>query len=111
MDYKEIAQTLKRLKIPRSTLADRLGVSSGTVDHWLCGHFPIPARKRVLIEELLRDERHPSYSSVAAYAVRFSTREIRRITERWGVVPTPVAMEKLVRSVMLDDKRGPNSPA
>ncbi len=111
MDYKEIAQTLKSLKIPRSTLADRLGVSSGTVDHWLCGHFPIPVRKRVLIEELLRDEKHPSYSSVAAYAVRFSTREIRRIAERWGVTPTPAAMEKLIRNVMLEDKRVSDSQA
>ncbi len=105
MDYKEIAQTLKRLKIPRSTLADRLGVSGGTVDHWLCGHFPIPARKLILIEELLHDEKHPSYSSVSAYAVRFSTRETRQIAERWGVTPTPAAMEKLVRRVMLEEKR------
>ncbi len=107
MDYKEIAQTLKRLKIPRSTLADRVGVSNGTVDHWLCGHFPIPARKQILIEELLRDEKHPGYSSVAAYAVRFSTRETRRIAELWGVTPTPAAMERLVRSVMLEGKKAP----
>ena len=103
MDYKEISRTLKQHRIPRTALAERVGVCKGTVAQWLCGRRPIPVRKQAIIEDMLRNESHPDYNTISAFAVRLSGREARRIAERWNVRPTPVAVERLIRRLLLED--------
>ncbi len=103
MDYKEISRTLKQHRIPRTALAERVGVCKGTVAQWLCGRRPIPVRKLAIVEDMLRNESHPDYNTISAFAVRLSGREARRVAERWNVRPTPVAMERLIRRLLLEE--------
>ena len=52
---------------------------------------------------MLRNESHPDYNTISAFAVRLSGREARRVTDRWNVRPTPVAMERLIRRLLLEE--------
>ncbi len=54
-----------------------------------------------IIEDMLRDETHPDYNTVSAFVVRLSGREARDVAARWNVRPTPVAMEHLIRDLLL----------
>lgn len=53
MNTDEIKASMKRQRITRQELAEKLGVSKGTVNNWLCGADPIPFAKQQLIETLL----------------------------------------------------------
>lgn len=54
MTTEEIKASMKRQRITRQELAEKLGVSKGTVNNWLCGADPIPFAKLQLIEQLLQ---------------------------------------------------------
>ncbi|MBT9448740.1 hypothetical protein ICN84_01475 [Akkermansia glycaniphila] len=56
MTTEEIKKRMKSMKISRSALAQRLHVSKGTVDNWLCDAAPIPRAKVDLIEMILSPE-------------------------------------------------------
>ncbi len=105
MTPKELATAIKQRKIPRTELADRMGISKGTLAHWLAGLDPIPARKQRVLEEIIAQETHPEYNAVAAFAVRFSVRELRKVKELWGAAATPSGMERLLRSLALAERR------
>lgn len=61
MRYK-IKAWLKANRIKRNELAERLGVSKGTVDNWLAGADPIPARKMQAIDIIMREGTNPTTS-------------------------------------------------
>lgn len=50
----EIKAWLKRERMTRQELAEKIGVSKGTVDNWLCGTHPIPHAKALLIETMMQ---------------------------------------------------------
>lgn len=50
----EIKNWLKRARMTRQELAEKIGVSKGTVDNWLCGAHPIPHAKALLIETMMQ---------------------------------------------------------
>lgn len=50
----EIKAWIKRERITRQELAEKIGVSKGTVDNWLCGTHPIPHAKALLIETMMQ---------------------------------------------------------
>ena len=52
MTYSELKEWLKATGITRQMIADRFAISKGTVNNWLCGTRPIPARKLALIKDL-----------------------------------------------------------
>ena len=54
MNIEEIKSALKKQRITRAELADKIGVCLGTVNNWLCGANPIPVAKQKLIEMLLQ---------------------------------------------------------
>lgn len=58
----EIKNWLKRARMTRQELAEKIGVSKGTVDNWLCGAHPIPFAKLQLIETMMQ----PAVSPPAA---------------------------------------------
>ncbi len=105
MTPKELATAIKQRKIPRTEIADRMGISKGTLAHWLAGLDPIPARKQRVLEEIIAQETHPEYNAVAAFSVRFSIRELRKVKALWGNAPTPASMEKLLRSLALGERK------
>ncbi len=105
MTPKELSRALKARKIPRPEIADRMGVSKSTISHWLAGTSPIPAKKQRVLEEIIAQETHPEYNAVAAFAVRFSIRELRKVKELWGAAATPSGMERLLRSLALGERK------
>lgn len=50
----QIKAWLKRERMTRQELAEKIGVSKGTVDNWLCGTHPIPHAKALLIETMMQ---------------------------------------------------------
>lgn len=50
----EIKAWIKRERITRQELAEKIGVSKGTVNNWLCGADPIPYAKLQLIETMMQ---------------------------------------------------------
>lgn len=50
----QIKAWLKRERMTRQELAEKIGVSKGTVDNWLCGTHPIPYAKLQYIETLMQ---------------------------------------------------------
>ncbi len=52
MTYSELKEWLKATGVTRQMIADRFAISKGTVNNWLCGTRPIPARKLALIKDL-----------------------------------------------------------
>lgn len=52
MTYAELKEWLKATGVTRQMIADRFAISKGTVNNWLCGTRPIPARKLALIKDL-----------------------------------------------------------
>ena len=107
MTPKELAVAIKQRKIPRTEIADRMGISKGTLDHWLAGLDPIPARKQRVLEEIIAQETHPEFNAVASFSVRFSIRELRKVKAMWGNASTPSGMEKLLRSLALGERKLP----
>lgn len=107
MTPKELAVAIKQRKIPRTEIADRMGISKGTLAHWLAGLDPIPARKQRVLEEIIAQETHPEYNAVASFAVRFSIRELRKVKALWGNAATPAAMERLLRALALGERKLP----
>ena len=105
MTPKELAKALKERKIPRSEVVARMGVGKSTLDHWLAGASPIPARKQRVLEEIIAQESHPEFNAVASFSVRFSIRELRKVKALWGNASTPAAMEKLLRSLALGERK------
>ena len=105
MTPKELATAIKQRKIPRQEIAHRMGISKGTLAHWLAGLDPIPARKQRVLEEIIAQETHPEFNAVAAFAVRFSIRELRTVKSLWGNASTPAGMEKLLRALALGERK------
>lgn len=52
MTYAELKEWLKATGVTRQMIADRFAISKGTVNNWLCGTRPIPARKLAIIKDL-----------------------------------------------------------
>lgn len=50
----EIKAWIKRERITRQELAEKIGVSKGTVNNWLCGADPIPYAKLQYIETMMQ---------------------------------------------------------
>lgn len=107
MTPKELSKALKERKIPRSEVVVRMGVGKSTLDHWLAGTSPIPPRKQRVLEEIIAQETHPEFNAVAAYSVRFSVRELRKVKDLWGAASTPAGMERLLRSLALGERKMP----
>lgn len=55
----EIKAWLKRERMTRQELAEKIKVSKGTVDNWLCGTHPIPHAKALLIETMMQPSPPP----------------------------------------------------
>lgn len=55
----EIKNWLKRARMTRQELAEKIGVSKGTVNNWLCGADPIPHAKALLIETMMQPAQPP----------------------------------------------------
>ena len=109
MTPKELAKALKQRKIPRSEVVARMGVGRSTLDHWLAGASPIPARKQHVLEEIIAEETHPEFNAVASFSVRFSIRELRKVKAMWGNAATPASMEKLLRALALGERKLPKT--
>ena len=109
MTPKELAKALKQRKIPRSEVVARMGVGRSTLDHWLAGASPIPARKQRVLEEIIAEETHPEFNAVASFSVRFSIRELRKVKAMWGNASTPSGMEKLLRALALGERKSPKT--
>lgn len=60
----EIKAWIKRERITRQELAEKIGVSKGTVNNWLCGADPIPYAKLQYIETLMQPAVPPAAVSV-----------------------------------------------
>lgn len=63
MNTEEIKARMKQARISRQEIADKLGVSKGTVNNWLCEATPIPHAKQQLIEQMLAPQQSAPQSN------------------------------------------------
>lgn len=66
----EIKAWLKKTKTSRQELGEKLGVSKGTVNNWLCGADPIPQAKLLLIKRLMEEPAQAPATTMDLQAVK-----------------------------------------
>ncbi len=85
-DLPILKKRIKKAGLTRERIASELGVSVGTVNNWLSGYRPMPARYRHLLDSML--ENTPGASPlelVQAVAVRFTPAELDRLRKVAGI--------------------------